>query len=89
MARVFAGFGLFVILAVIFVIALLALMLSGLIRARVRNRRVPDLSAFDSLRTPDSRFAVCQRCGEERLIVSEREGLCASCYSSMRTKTLA
>ncbi|HWQ32352.1 MAG TPA: hypothetical protein VNQ79_05675 [Blastocatellia bacterium] len=89
MARVIAGFGLFLVLAVILVITLLALMIFRLVRSRARSRGVPDLSDFDSLRTPDSGFAICQRCGEQRIIVSRREGLCASCYSSMRTKTLA
>jgi Tfp pilus assembly protein PilX len=87
MTRVITGFGLFVILAVVIIFAALALTMYRLVRSR--SHRAPALSDFDRLRAPDSNLAVCQRCGEQRIIVSAREGMCASCYSSMRTKTVA
>ena len=35
-----------------------------------------------------SKVAVCAMCGENRIIIKPEDGLCASCYSALRTKKL-
>jgi len=46
-----------------------------------KNRR----SEGPSLERSDS-MGNCARCGQRRLIVSKHEGLCAFCWSALRTK---
>jgi hypothetical protein len=36
----------------------------------------------------DSAWGICTKCQQRRLIVSKDAGLCAFCWSSMRTKPL-
>jgi hypothetical protein len=44
-------------------------------------RKKPELNDLSSLET-------CARCGQLRVIVNKDAGLCAFCWSSMRTKQL-
>jgi hypothetical protein len=67
---------------IIFVILLASLAVFAFFYMQVKkNRRSegPSLEGSDSM-------GDCARCGQRRLIVSKREGLCAFCWSALRTK---
>jgi hypothetical protein len=82
MIKLIFGLGLLAIL----IIAALGLALIWLVKSRYRGRRAPAAPVLDAIRTPTSKFGACARCGEQRIIISESEGMCASCYSALRTK---
>lgn len=53
---------------------------------QVKNNRRPD-SERPSLEKSDS-LGVCARCGQQRLIAHKDSGLCAFCWSALRTKQI-
>ena len=70
------------ILVIIILLAGLAVFAFFYIQVK-KNRRHetkrPSLEASSSLGT-------CERCGQQRLIVQKDSGLCAFCWSALRTK---
>jgi predicted RNase H-like nuclease len=71
-----------VILLVVVAVASLAAIMMWLVKSRHKDKKQP--VAIDTPTTTTS--GTCARCGEQRIIVSKEEGMCASCYSALRTK---
>jgi hypothetical protein len=51
---------------------------------QVKKNRRPEV-ARPSLEKSES-LGNCARCGQQRLLMKKDEGLCASCWSALRTK---
>ena len=85
MLKIVFGIGLLVALAV----AAFAFALVWLVKSRYRGKQAPDRPAVEAVLTPTSKIGDCARCGEHRIIVSESDRMCASCYSALRTKALS
>jgi hypothetical protein len=67
-------------------VALLILVMMWLVKSRYRGTNVPAKASIEALGATESKRGTCSRCGEQRIIVSDSEGMCASCYSALRTK---
>jgi hypothetical protein len=77
---------LLVVLAIVIVAALPIAGFMGYVKVQDRKKRVRPLVVGNH--TESSRVAKCAGCGEDRIIVSQDDMLCASCYSALRTKKL-
>jgi hypothetical protein len=77
---------LLVVLAMLIVAVLPIAGFMGYVRAQDRKKRVRSLAVGNH--TESSRVDKCAGCGEDRIIVSQDDTLCASCYSALRTKKL-
>jgi len=77
-----------IVLIVLGVLALgtIAFMMMWVVKSRQRGKPEPVMSAVQAVRTETSKVGKCAECGEERIIVTADEGMCASCYSALRTK---
>ena len=80
-------------MVIILLILLAILAVAGVVAAlmwlvKSKKKTAPvDLSAAVPVGS-SSKVAVCAMCGETRIIVKPEDGLCASCYSALRTKKL-
>jgi hypothetical protein len=84
MIKVFLLLLLFVVIAVI----LLAVVMIRLVKSRDRERTVPLKPGIEAIEATSAKLGTCSKCGEQRVIVSDSEGMCAYCYSSFRTKSV-
>lgn len=82
MIKVLLAILLFVVVAVI----LLGVVMITLVRSRQRDSNVPAEPGIEAIAATSSKLGTCSKCGEQRVIVSDSEGMCAYCYSSLRTK---
>ena len=70
--------------SLVFLILVAALAVFAFFYLQVKKNRRPEV-ARPSLEKSDS-LGSCARCGQQRLLMSKDEGLCASCWSALRTK---
>jgi len=77
------------VIVAVLAVGLVALAMYWVVKSRYRGRKAPELPALDLIKTPTSELGACARCGEQRIIVSRHEGMCASCYSALRTKAVS
>jgi hypothetical protein len=75
-----------VLLLAVLVVGSVLLALFWLVKSRYRNKPASDLGIGTG---GVSKISECAKCGERRVIVREDDGLCASCYSALRTKVLS
>jgi hypothetical protein len=68
----------------VFLIVVAAIAVFAFFYAQVQKNRRPEV-ARPSLEKSES-LGNCARCGQQRLLVSKDAGLCASCWSALRTK---
>lgn len=73
------------ILLTVAAVAALVVVMMWLVKSRYRNKKTV-IAAIEAPTTAASKTGTCSRCGEQRIIVSESDGMCASCYSALRTK---
>jgi hypothetical protein len=79
--------------AIILLVLLAVLAVAGLVIAimwlvKSKQKSMPvDVSAAVPAGS-SSKVGVCAMCGESRIIIKPEDGLCASCYSNLRTKKL-
>ena len=75
-----------ILLLALIVVGALASIMMWLVKSRYRGKKAPAEPVLEAVRTPTSKLDTCAGCGEQRIIVSESEGMCATCYSALRTK---
>jgi hypothetical protein len=77
-----------VLLLLIIAVAVLGATMMRLVKSRYRERNVPEKPGVETIAATSSKLGTCSRCGERRVIVSDSDGMCAYCYSSLRTKPI-
>jgi len=77
-----------ILLLLVIAIALLAVVMMRLVKSRHSERNVPTKPDIEAIAATSSKLGTCSKCGERRVIVSDSEGMCAYCYSSLRTKSI-
>ena len=83
---VLLGVIILLILLAILVVAAVVAALMWLVKTKKKTMSVDVSSAVPA--GSSSKIAVCAMCGENRIIIKPEDGLCASCYSALRTKKL-
>jgi len=74
------------VLVIIIVAAIPAVGFWGYVKVQDRKKRVRPLAVGEQ--SESSRVDKCAGCGEQRIIISQDDTLCAACYSALRTKKL-
>lgn len=75
---------LIVVLIIIAAVPIVGFM--GYVRIQDRKKRVHPPAVGKQVES--SKVDKCAGCGEQRIIVSQDDTLCAACYSALRTKKL-
>jgi hypothetical protein len=78
-----------IVILVLLVVGGLTAIILWLVKSRYPKDKPLDRPVLDSRLTESSKVGTCSKCGERRIIVRDDDMLCAFCYSSMRTKSLA
>jgi hypothetical protein len=71
----------FIIIAAVLIVGFM-----GYVRIQDRKKRVHPPAVGKQIESP--KVDKCAGCGEQRIIVSQDDTLCAACYSALRTKKL-
>jgi hypothetical protein len=79
---------LMLVLLGVLAVAAFVFSLMWLVKSRYKGRRAPGEVRLEVTPESGARHGVCARCEERRLIISPSDGLCAQCYSALRTKKL-
>jgi hypothetical protein len=78
-----------ILVLVLAVIAIAIFSIVGVVwYVKSRSRKKSMLPKMGDDPTASSKIDTCTSCGEKRIIVNPDDTLCASCYSSLRTKKL-
>jgi hypothetical protein len=77
-----------VLLLLVAAITLLGAAMMRLVKSRYRERKVLEKPGIETIAATSPKLGTCAKCGEQRVIVSDSERMCAYCYSSLRTKSL-
>jgi hypothetical protein len=77
---------LILVLVLVIIAAIPVVGFMSYVRIQDRKKRAHSIGVGEQAES--SRVEKCAGCGEQRIIVSQDDTLCAACYSALRTKKL-